>query len=78
MNDNYIKCETRDIFNSLDLIDSFDFCYQLLDKIINSQCYIEIENDLEHLDYFVRMRNIMKNILQENKYNKKEEEIEIL
>lgn len=77
MNDNYIQCETRDIFNSMDLIDTFDFCYQLLDKIISCGCYIEIENNLEHLQHFVKTCNIMRNILEENKYNKKEE-IEVI
>lgn len=74
MNDNYIYCETRDIFNSLDLIDTFDFCYQLLYKIIACGCYKDIEKGQEHLKHFVETCNIMEKILKEKKYNKEKED----
>ena len=74
MNDNYIYCETRDIYNSLDLIDTFDFCYHLLNMIIACGYYDDIDEKREHLKHFVETCNIMEKILKEKKYNKEKED----
>lgn len=50
MNDNYVINETRDIYESLETIDSLKFVYELLKLIVNGLTY-EIETMQDKIDY---------------------------
>ena len=60
MSDNYVINETRDIYESLEMIDSLKFVYELLKLIVNSLTY-ETETVQDKIDY-KNLNNCLKTI----------------
>lgn len=66
MNDNYVINETRDIYESLEPLESLCFVYRLLDLIVNGLTY-EIETEKDKKEYntlttcLLSIKDLLKN-----------------
>lgn len=67
MNDSYVINETRDIYESLEPIESLYFVYHLLDLIVNGLQYeLETEKDKKEYNTLTTCLLSIKNIIEEN------------
>jgi len=67
MNNSYVISETRDIYESLEPIESLYFVYHLLDLIVNGMQYeLETEKDKKEFNSLTTCLLTIKGIIESN------------
>lgn len=67
MNDNYIQNECFDIFESLELLDSLKFAYNLIELVTCAiQNEVETKKDFKSLNKLKKISTKLFNIIKEN------------